>query len=97
MRSVQVYAEARLVYALAAINLNPKVNMNIYKLYIRPIMEYGSLIFQMAPDAHLQHLQTLQNKIIRATFNFPRILAERHHHHIVGTIKIECTTSTRNT
>ena len=45
--------------------LNVKTSVLIYKSFILPILEYGSILYMNASKSHLDRLQTLQNYALK--------------------------------
>ena len=56
---------------LARAGVEPKVLMKLYKIYVRPILEYGSLSFIAAPKSQLDKLQKIQNEGLRICLRLP--------------------------
>ena len=52
----------------------PVTLMKLYKIYIRPIIEYGSIAFMSAPKTQLSRLQRIQNDAIRICLKLPRYI-----------------------
>ena len=48
--------------------------MRLYKIYVRPIIEYGSVTFMSAPKTQLSRLQQMQNEAIRICLRLPRYI-----------------------
>ena len=48
--------------------------MKLFKTYILPILEYGSLSFIAAPKLNLEKLQKIQNSAIRVCLKLPRYI-----------------------
>ena len=48
--------------------------MRLYKIYVRPIVEYGSAAFMSAPKTQLSRLQHIQNEAIRICLRLPRYI-----------------------
>ena len=46
----------------------PKTLMRLYKSYVRPVMEYGSIVMLSASKGQLKKLQTVQNRAIRIAY-----------------------------
>ena len=46
----------------------PETLMNLYKCYIRPVLEYGSIVLLSATKATLKKLQVIQNKAIKIAY-----------------------------
>ena len=47
---------------------NPKTLMRLYKCYIRPVLEYGSIVMLSASKGALKKLQVIQNKAIKIAY-----------------------------
>ena len=56
---------------LARNSVEPNILMRLYKIYIRPIMEYGSFSFIAAPKTHFSKLQKIQNEALRVCLRLP--------------------------
>ena len=54
--------------------------MRLYKIYVRPIVEYGSAAFMSAPKTQLSRLQQVQNEAIRICLRLPRYIRTDLHH-----------------
>ena len=48
--------------------------MRLYKTYVRPIVEYGSVAFMSAPKTQLSRLQQIQNEAIRICLRLPKYI-----------------------
>ena len=48
--------------------------MKLYKTYVRPIIEYGSISFMSAPKVQLSRLEQIQNEAIRICLRLPRYI-----------------------
>ena len=48
--------------------------MRIYKIYVRPIIEYGSIAFLAAPKSQLSRLQSIENDAIRICLRLPKYI-----------------------
>ena len=48
--------------------------MRLYKMYVRPIIEYGSIAFMSAPKTQLSRLEQIQNEAIRICLRLPRYI-----------------------
>ena len=59
---------------LAYHGTKPDTLMKLYKTYIRPIIEYGSISFISAPKMQLDRLQKIQNEAIRICLRLPRYI-----------------------
>ena len=52
---------------------SPKVLLSLYKSYIRPILEYGSVLTaEYCCPSGIAHLQKVQNRAIRIALRLPR-------------------------
>ena len=49
----------------------PKVLVQLYKTYIRPIIEYGSFCFLAAPKQQFMKLDKIQNEALRTCLHLP--------------------------
>ena len=49
--------------------LTVKTSVLIYKSFILPILEYGSILYMNASKSHLDRLQTLQNHGLKCCLN----------------------------
>jgi late competence protein required for DNA uptake (superfamily II DNA/RNA helicase) len=61
--------------ALARAGTKANVLMKLYEIYIRPLMEYGSISFMAAPKHHLKKLQQIQNEALRICLRLPRYIS----------------------
>ena len=59
---------------LACYGVEPKVLMKLYKIYIRPIIEYGSIAFTTAPKSQLDRLESIQFDAIRIALRLPKYI-----------------------
>ena len=57
--------------AVVRAGVDKNVAMRLYKTYILPIMEYGSISFIAAPKLNLDKLQKVQNEAIRVCLKLP--------------------------
>ena len=48
--------------------------MKLYKIYVRPIIEYGSIAFLTAPKTQLDRLENIQNEAIRISLRLPKYI-----------------------
>ena len=48
--------------------------MKLYKIYIRPIIEYGSIAFTTAPKSQLDRLENIQYDAIRIALRLPKYI-----------------------
>ena len=53
---------------------NPKTLLKLYKSYVRPVTEYGSIAFLTAPKFQLRRLQQVQNDAIRICLRLPKYI-----------------------
>ena len=51
--------------------LDPYTGINLYKMYIRPLFEYGSIAFLTSSNTNINKLQKLQNSAIRSACYLP--------------------------
>ena len=63
--------------------------MKLYKTYILPLLEYGSIAFLAAPISHLEKLQKVQNEGIRICLGLPRYIRINLLHECAGLDKVE--------
>ena len=54
--------------------VDKRVAMRLYKTYILPLIEYGSISFIAAPKGTIEKLQKLQNEAIRICLRLPRYI-----------------------
>ena len=59
---------------LAYNGVDPPTLMKLYKIYVRPIIEYGSIAFSTAPKTQLLRLERIQNEAIRTALRLPRYI-----------------------
>ena len=59
---------------LAYNGTEPKTLMKLYKSYIRPIVEYGSIAFMAAPKTQMERLQQVEHNAIRTCLRLPRYI-----------------------
>ena len=52
-------------------SLDSKIKINIYKLYLRPILLYASSVFIDSPPSILKAIQIKQNKILKSMLGLP--------------------------
>ena len=65
---------ARRINVLRAVSragVDKKTAMKLYKTYILPIIDYGSISFIAAPSLNLEKLQKIQNEAIRVCLKLP--------------------------
>ena len=48
--------------------------IRLYRSYVRPILEYGSMAFLAAPKMQLDRLQKIQNDAIRICLKLPKYI-----------------------
>ena len=60
--------------ALACNGVEPKILIRLYKVYVRPIMEYGSAAFISATTTQFERLHRIQNCAIRASLKLPKYI-----------------------
>ena len=48
--------------------------MRLYTIYIRPIIEYGSIAFLAAPKSQISRLESIENDAIRTCLRLPRYI-----------------------
>lgn len=68
------YAANNILRPLIGYNskLSIKNKLLIYKTVVRPTLTYGCQIWGQAANVHINHIQILQNKILRQILNAPR-------------------------
>ena len=49
----------------------PKIIMQLYKQYVRPVLEYGAIALLSAPKTTLEKIQLVQNKAIKIAYRLP--------------------------
>ena len=49
----------------------PKIIMQLYKQYVRPVIEYGAIALLSAPKTTLEKIQLVQNKAIKIAYRLP--------------------------
>ena len=62
----------------------PATLIQIYKQYVRPIFEYGSLSTVTASDCIISKIQRLQNKFIRLALRLPKYICTKLLHDSTG-------------
>jgi hypothetical protein len=60
--------------------LSTNIKLTLYKALIRSVVTYAGHAWELAADTYLLKLQRLQNKVLRATGNFPRCTPFRDLH-----------------
>ena len=73
---IQISATKRLnvLRVLARNGVEPVVLLKLYKMYIRSLMEYGSVCFIAAPKIYLSKLQKIQNDALRVCLRLPSFI-----------------------
>ena len=63
--------------------------IQLYKIYIRSIFEYGSISFLHCPDSTLNIMQKVQNKAIRICLKLPQYISVKllHESSCLPTVK----------
>ena len=59
---------------LAYNGTKPKILAKLYKSYVRPVLEYGSIAFVAAPKMQLERLQRVQNDALRICLKLPKYI-----------------------
>ena len=59
---------------LARHGVEPKILINLYKSYVRPIIEYGSSAFIATSTTQFDRLKRIQNEAIRVCLRLPRYI-----------------------
>ena len=59
---------------LAKSGTDAKTMMKLYKIYVRPIIEYGSIAFMAAPNSQGSRLQKIENDAIRICLRLPKYI-----------------------
>ena len=62
----------------------PKIIMQLYKQYIRPVLEYGAIALLSAPKTTLEKIQLVQNKAIKIAYRLPWCTSTRTIHQLAG-------------
>ena len=57
--------------ALSRYGTKTNVMIRLFKAYIRPLLEYGSIAFIAAPNEHMNRLQVIQNAALRLCLRLP--------------------------
>ena len=60
----------------------PKIIMQLYKQYVRPVLEYGAIAFLSAPKTTLEKIQLVQNKAIKIAYRLPWCTSTRKIHQL---------------
>jgi hypothetical protein len=69
------------IYSIFKIErLSTNIKLTLHEALIRSVKTYACPAWESAADAHLMKLQRLQNKVFRATGNFPRRTPVRNSH-----------------
>ena len=63
-----------LLKMLARHGVNPTTLMRLYKIYVRPLSEYGSASFITAPSSQFDRLKRIENEAIRASLHLPKYI-----------------------
>ena len=58
----------------------------IYKYWIRPVLEYGNILYTGAASSHLQRLDHLQNRIQQTCCSTFQLLSHRRDAAIIGLV-----------
>ena len=74
--------------ALARSGVSSPVVMKLYKVYILPLMEYGSPAFISTSKSNISKLQKVQNEAIRISLRLPRYISINLLHEYAGIEKI---------
>ena len=88
-RQVEKKATSRLnIFKMLAKNgVNNSTMIRLYKTYVRPLFEYGSISF--LPSKGIKRLQQIQNEFIRISLRFPRYLRTDLIHEAAGLELVE--------
>ena len=62
----------------------PKIIMQLYKQYVRPVLEYGAIALLSAPKTTLEKIQLVQNKAIKIAYRLPWCTSKRKIHLLAG-------------
>ena len=60
----------------------PKIIMQLYKQYVRPVLEYGAIALLSAPKTTLEKIQLVQNKAIKIAYRLPWCTSTRKIHQL---------------
>ena len=60
----------------------PKIIMQLYKQYVRPVLEYGAIALLSAPKTTLEKIQLVQNKAIKIAYRLPWCTSKRKIHQL---------------
>ena len=76
-----------LLRLLSGINwgCKPKIIMQLYKQYVRPVLEYGAIALLSclsAPKTTLEKIQLVQNKAIKIAYRLPWCTSTRKIHQL---------------
>ena len=63
-----------MVRVLSSAKTDPAILLKLYKIYIRPLFEYGSSAFVAASRTQLSRLQSIQNEAIRISLRLPKYI-----------------------
>ena len=67
----------------------PKIIMQLYKQYVRPVLEYGAIALLSAPKTTLEKIQLVQNKAIKIAYRLPWCTSTRKIHQLAEIETIE--------
>ena len=56
--------------------------MQLYKQYVRPVLEYGAIALLSAPKTTLEKIQLVQNKAIKIAYRLPWCTSTRKIHEL---------------
>ena len=75
--------------ALSRYGTKPNIMIRLYKTYIRPLLEYGSIAFIAAPDEQINRLQIIQNAALRLCLRLPSYIRINllHEYSSIETVK----------
>ena len=51
--------------------------MQLYKQFVRPVLEYGAIALLSAPKTTLEKIQLVQNKAIKIAYRLPYVVYQR--------------------
>ena len=60
----------------------PKIIMQLYKQFVRPVLEYGAIALLSAPKTILEKIQLVQNKAIKIAYRLPWCTSTRKIHEL---------------
>ena len=75
---------------LAQSGTDAKTMMKLYKIYVRPIIEYGSISFMAAPKSQITRLEKIENDAIRICLRLPKYIRNSLLHEYAS---MECVSS----